>query len=1427
MAVEIWIGSEYDNTHENAMAGEAIATLSKAYAELEEKCHILVNFRIPGDPPNHPGEKPYMSEIDLAVLKPKNLIIIDLKNYRGAIEYGDSCHWICHASDKDVPIHGGREGRTPFGQLCDYRRQMIALLAPNRSLFLNLKKHSHPFDFRRFVSGMVLFPDFAGIDDTPHFETDCTRWFSVKRMSGLAEAVCGQCGGRDAELDPFEMSKFITDVLKLAPAHMVGGVPKVGAAPQPKPVQTEVKIVTVERPVKIRVEVPKIVRDEFGAILIVCDSDDPNAKKIADMGDIFRRLVARERKRKFKETQVRSLGTAAELLLKDDADLTRCAIRLFRLSAAVHNSKNLVVSKADVEETLKTLCRVAEKFCGEPMPDILREHCDAIVYRESTGLPRPAQEPLKAFFLEVKSVDAEQGVFTGISLADEARMELVVKLPDFALEVGMVVCALTPKRDGDVWEASEIVLEPDYLLSPKSIGGASVYARPELHFWLNAIQDDPDDKYRKPGSDDITMDGHILLGNFANACLAERCARGGKTERDLVGDFCRENAVEFTDANPDRTWFEQCKQEEANISHVLNDTLPGEHGIQNRDWQIEAPIYSPQYGLSARADALSYAPDRSSAVIFELKSGKWDCFRGNTPRKEHICQPTFYGDILGFRSGLRRESVFPYLYYAKTIQANDYAPERKGQLFLRPNVRNLSPGQLIRYFVSIRNSIMMIDRLARSGELRNVVDSLCTDDFRNPAWDVTGKLWREFKEPELVALLSPFQSASDLAKRYFYRMFQFVAEESFVTRIGDAGAEIGRGGISMLWRLPVAKRQETGMRLSELVRLPQEGDEDALHRIVRLTFDTTRNSYNSGCSIRQGDGVGLYADEPDSNLTNSVVFGASVEKIAPGRITLKLDNPQPVALFNFDKTPSFAVESAPMSGMRDYKALWHFLTGDEHRQSLVLNTQCPEVDRAATLPIPLDRMEQRYSGVSSWLGEAWRAKDWYLLWGPPGTGKTSCAMRALVDEAMASVPRKRILLLAYTYKATDKICEMLEKRIQKGGETYLRIGNVQKCDPQYRSRIPEEMNLANREAVRKTLDQTRIFVSTVSTLGPKHAICGLVQHFDLAIVDEASQLLDTHVLPLFCAHRQDGLPGPLVDKFILIGDDKQLPAVVQQNGKTSRIEDEELKRLGFRDCRESFFARLKRIAGGNPELCGLLDTQFRMHPMIADFCNEFFYEGRLKNGNAPWQTAGLPPIPEDAKPFSRYVIGSRFGFFPIAGKWEMGGKTSETEAKTCVNIIRVLRAGEFRPVRRKNPDDPNSERINRYKLEDFGIIVPFRNQIACMREYISDILGAEADEKIVVDTVERYQGGERPVIIFSTVITSAEQADWISAKRYGDEEDETVPIDRKLNVAITRAQERFYLVGCERVLNNLRCYGELLRWISDHAGFCEAEADDD
>ncbi len=67
----------------------------------------------------------------------------------------------------------------------------------------------------------------------------------------------------------------------------------------------------------------------------------------------------------------------------------------------------------------------------------------------------------------------------------------------------------------------------------------------------------------------------------------------------------------------------------------------------------------------------------------------------------------------------------------------------------------------------------------------------------------------------------------------------------------------------------------------------------------------------------------------------------------------------------------------------------------------------------------------------------------------------------------------------------------------------------------------------------------------------------------------------------------------------------------------------------------------------------------------------------------------------------------------------------------------------------------------------------------------------------------------------------------LSARRYDDEDDDgdedNIEIDRKLNVAVTRAKERFYIVGNETVLRGLRAYRALLEWISRPTEVCDAD----
>ena len=1435
MSVTIWIGGEYENTGESGMVSDVVRTLREALEPLADTCHILCNFDIPGYP--RPKGQEYVSNIDMAVLRNNQLVILELKNYRGTLSCSDGGTWYCDCGgDGRVEIKGGREGRTPHGQVCDYRNQMVSLLATNASRFLRPRK-GPAFDFRRYVSGVIVFPASDSAQrDSVAFESDCGLWLKVLRLGGLAEAVCQFGGGRGVSLDDYEMSMFLERVLGLKQAQMVGDFPMV-AADRPSDPAPAVKVVTVQVPVEVKVPVVCAVREEYGAISSVWNSDESVQEKTQQFAKLFKRFIWNKIRETYKDTAVKSVYSGIVNLFRGDAELLEHANRVRRLGNAMAEGTS-VATAADMAETFKTLCLMVRKFYGQEIPEMLAEACGKIVYRDQARFSAPARMPL-SIYAEVESVDAESRVLTCVSVGGCEDKVLKVRyggdasdpssgLADY-LRAGDRVCLVTPIEDGEYLRASEIVLEPDYLISPQKLGGAYTYGKPEVYFWLSLFEDGAKKSKKIPSrSDPLTMEQYQLRGEFVNSSLADYCMGAVKEARVRMKEFFKDNPAELTAAAPGREWLQDCFAQDQNLKRFLGETVPREHGVPVGSWQVEAPLYSPVYGLSARADAISYASDGKSATVLELKSGKWDSFRGDRPKVEHAVQPIFYGDLLYFSRGMQRNAVNQLLCYSKTIPASRYDVEKQGRLFTRPELERVvtggTIGRAMRSFADVRNRIVAMGEKVRSGEFRSIVESCRVTDFRTPAMGDT--LWQGYKLPELSDLLLPLQSADELSKRYFYRQLSFIAEEEYLARLGERGADVGRGGSSALWRTKVAERQKAGLRLSELTVVGTAKDE--MGRIAEIEFDMSRHPLNKGCSIRVGDSVCLYKSRGgEESIADSALFAANVRELHAKRVTVALADPQPESLFGFSQASVFIVEPAPSSYMSSgYSGLRYFLTGDVRRRELVLNRERPRTDPSVPLPIDEDEIARRYPGISDVLARAWRARDWFLLWGPPGTGKTSTAMRALVDMAMAR-PGMKVLLLAYTYRATDEICKMLEKRLQVAGmsnDVYLRMGNPLKCDPALRGRIADEMGFENRAALSDYVSKVRIVVAPVASAMPDKPLFSIFGHFDLAIVDEASQLLDTHILPLFCATGVED-NRPLVGKFVFIGDDRQLPAVVQQSERTSRVDDPMLRGQGIVDCRHSFFQRLRGIAGGrnaSSDLCGLLGRQFRMHPTIAEFCNHFFYGDNLTNGDRPHQTSDLPPIPADCDWFERYTMGTRLGFYPIVNKSsESDAKLNDAEADLCSRLISVL-------VKRNACADSEGNRTPRpYRTDEIGVIVPFRNQIANVRDLLAKNLGEEAADGILVDTVERFQGSERPVIVFSTVIQNLYQSDMISARRFDAEDDDgdedAVEMDRKLNVAVTRARERFYVVGNETVLRGLRAYGDLLDWISRRAGFYDPD----
>ena len=221
-----------------------------------------------------------------------------------------------------------------------------------------------------------------------------------------------------------------------------------------------------------------------------------------------------------------------------------------------------------------------------------------------------------------------------------------------------------------------------------------------------------------------------------------------------------------------------------------------------------------------------------------------------------------------------------------------------------------------------------------------------------------------------------------------------------------------------------------------------------------------------------------------------------------------------------------------------YRGLHAFLSAPQERRDLLLGQRRPAIDTSITHLVG-DYGSEEFNNL---VLHARQARDLYLVIGPPGTGKTSFGMKNILMEELLQ-PGTNVLLLSYTNRAVDEICSKL---VEVPNLDFIRLGSDFSCEARYRSHLLSErivqMEQPNVQRVRNLIANTRVFCGTTTALNAALSLLELKQ-FDLAIVDEASQILEPHIISLMSAlHCGESA----IKRFVLIGDERQLPAVVQQ-----------------------------------------------------------------------------------------------------------------------------------------------------------------------------------------------------------------------------------------------------------------------------------------
>ena len=1167
------------------------------------------------------------------------------------------------------------------------------------------------------------------------------------------------------------------------------------------------------------------------------------------------------------------------------------------------------------------------------------------------------------------------------------------------MQLNLLDCTVTRKKV----VPRLIVVEPDYLIDISTIANCfESYGHHPLLFTVNRLTPRLSNK-------------HIVLGNFAGSALDDIINHpAGYDIKETFRSNFREKALDYaTCPDFDAASFKQdAERQVENIKGIVDEifqTFDREKAI------LEPSFVCERLGIQGRVDLMT----TDLKLLVEQKSGKntfierkYKNPHGSLHVEKHYVQVLLYYGILQYNFQLSPKNAHIQLLYSKY-------PLPDGLLEVEPLQK------LIREAIRFRNQAVATEFwMAENGFDRML--PLLTPQTLNVEKQ-NDNFYNRYLLPQLTETLAPLHQLNDLERAYFTRMMTFVIKEQLVSKVG---VQEGVGNSNAdLWNMPLAEKKETGNIYTELTIIEKERS-SSFNGYDTITLAVPQQGEDFLPNFRRGDMIYLYAykknEAPD--VRKSILFKGSLQEIHSNSIVVHLnDGQQNPDLISGDY---FAIEHAgsDIGGTSAIRSLYTFITSNEERRQLLLGQRVPCVDKSLTLS------RSYHPDYDEIILKAKQAQDYFLLIGPPGTGKTSQALQFLVREQLAEKPKVQsskfnpqssILLLAYTNRAVDEICNMLTEN----DIDYIRIGNEFSCDPKYSDHLLKEVldENATLNSIKSTLADAQIVVATTSTMNSNAALFN-IKHFDLAIIDEASQILEPNIIglltasppalsfregaaankslkglqqgdykmvnkysaniqqnltnlatpslkesartktsPLRTAHpdiyqilknnavnnrktptdaetllwqcirdRQLGLKfrrqhaigdyiadficleisliievdgeyhnseeqqekdtirtkylneqgfyvlrftnnevinqtewvlksiiasppslsfregaaannslkglqqgnynmgnkhstniqqnltnlaapslkeragGEAIGKFILIGDHKQLPAVVQQDDTEVLVEDETLKAIHLNSCANSLFERLilTERAAGRTDFIGTLHKQGRMHPDIADFANRKFYAREqlecVPLAHQLEQTLAYNETSEDKT--DDVLKAHRMIFIPSkpCRQLNISEKVNTEEARIITDLLRRL----YRQL--GNNFDPQ---------KSVGVIVPYRNQIAMIRKEIEK-LGIPELEEISIDTVERYQGSQRDIILYSFTIQSRYQLDFLTANTFYEDGQ---PIDRKLNVAITRARKQLILTGNEPTLRQNQIFAELIDYIKEKGGYYTIE----
>jgi len=431
----------------------------------------------------------------------------------------------------------------------------------------------------------------------------------------------------------------------------------------------------------------------------------------------------------------------------------------------------------------------------------------------------------------------------------------------------------------------------------------------------------------------------------------------------------------------------------------------------------------------------------------------------------------------------------------------------------------------------------------------------------------------------------------------------------------------------------------------------------------------------------------------------------------------------------------------------------------------------------------------------------------HVIFGPPGTGKTSTIVEAVYQLARlhtytSNQQKLKILLVAPSNDASDILVEKLAAYFPPSEMmrvlAYTR--SIDQVPKSVRPYVREGVQLSSVVAELKTV---QIVVSTLNLAARLWCIGGGIDRdlFDVLCVDEAGHATEPEVMGVAATVMRFKCQAPA--QLVLAGDPMQLgPVISSELCKKFGMGMSYMERL----VKESPAYRVDENGMFPPELVTLLVRNYRSHPAILKLPNEMFYDNKLIASGEKLMTHSM--IKWEHLPKSK---GFPVVFHAIDGENLREGNSpswfNPQEAMEVVNYVKLLAKHSRTPIGQ----------------DEIGIITPYARQV----QKIRIALKASDLGDVKVGSVETFQGQERRCIIISTVRSENQLLSHDRKYNLG-----FVANEKRFNVAVTRAKALLIVVGNPRVLaTDKKNWLPLLRYCNDRNSWMgdewEEEQDDD